>query len=775
MSDILLTPAMLSDNETVPNLPETLLTSEETQTLLHQPTSIASFIASSSKNNKASTKIISCQHCGKECKGSRGLNIHMKIHQNPDQTPIKWKLDDPLNEGNLIDLGQRKTTRGEQLLDQPISAQEEPSLQNQATASVRPRTSDPHNNYSPQPWVWHPSNPFSPTQFNEMSKDGLIQTIHLLETDNKQFKIELDQLQSILQNTMEQSTTYQQDNEALTSMLNERIAEIESLTTTVQLLETKQSSATDDIMNQLEETRLNLTTSRAEITSLTNSLREAKDRETQLTQSYSESITETQSNLNSANTEIVSLNKALIEARNTQHKLQTKESQLNEKLSDLKSKVDTAVKREIENNSLINTLKDKEETLTQHINQLKDLLALCKAKVNSLKEALDQEQSLNKQLNANYKCTNTSSSGRLYNQLSSDSTPISNRNRSTHNTPTIRLDEDDDDDDYVDTQNNNHTNVLDTENFAGVHLTQLLPNLNILRPEELYRDGIQGALSLNKWISRIEVASPNNNIRVKLALLKMDPEILERLGEDIHKITWDTLKLKLYKFVSQTSFDEALAKLYQMEYTGTEHPITFYMKLVGYLKTMGSTFPDKNIPSLQSVVNKCLLANVQQHHKRFLQDYLDGETQDNFLSQFANKFNNIPHDNLFKRKKTTNQTSPSEMTWSNHYISPQWIPQPNIPFHPYQTTPNFQPFRQECNATEEKPWYAWESWKCKCGENNPKNRGTCQKCSHASPNQPPDCQICKCGRRVFITRSYCYYCKAEMPQPSDPQTTTTEK
>ena len=129
MSDILLTPAMLSDNETVPNLPETLqLTSEETQTLLHQPTSIASFIASSSKNNKASTKIISCQHCGKEFKGSRGLNIHMKIHQNPDQTPIKWKLDDPLNEGNLIDLGQRKTTRGEQLMDQPISAQEEPSL-----------------------------------------------------------------------------------------------------------------------------------------------------------------------------------------------------------------------------------------------------------------------------------------------------------------------------------------------------------------------------------------------------------------------------------------------------------------------------------------------------------------------------------------------------------------------------------------------------------------------------------------------------------------------
>ena len=84
MSDILLTPAMISEmNETVTNLPETLqLTSEETQTLFHQPTSIASFIASSSKNNKACTKIISCQQCGKDCKGSRGLNAHMRVHQN---------------------------------------------------------------------------------------------------------------------------------------------------------------------------------------------------------------------------------------------------------------------------------------------------------------------------------------------------------------------------------------------------------------------------------------------------------------------------------------------------------------------------------------------------------------------------------------------------------------------------------------------------------------------------------------------------------------------
>ena len=343
-------------------------------------------------------------------------------------------------------------------------------------------------------------------------------------------------------------------------------------------------------------------------------------------------------------------------------------------------------------------------------------------------------------------------------------------------------------------ENHNYSNSI-SDPFASYHLTELTSDIKKLGPEELYKDSIQGALTLNKWIQSIEMISPFEGVRLRIALCKMDPEIQERLGENYHGTPWSTLKTKLYTFVPASTFEEALSKLYQMEYTGLEHPTTFYMKLQGYLKTMVSKFPNQRIPPIHSVVGKCLLSNINPNIKRYLQEFLTtGNSQDEFLNQFSKEFNNRPREELFRFAPPHHLNAMHNVPEQRNTMSNPWSPYPNqfrvthpnqynrpqaeniIPYNrphfgngpPNYYPPNQQPFRSECNATNEnetqnsngRPWMRWPDWICACGERNTRNKGICQKCRQPSPSQPQDCRVCKqCDRRVTITRRFCYYCR----------------
>ena len=197
---------------------------------------------------------------------------------------------------------------------------------------------------------------------------------------------------------------------------------------------------------------------------------------------------------------------------------------------------------------------------------------------------------------------------------------------------------DNEDDTHLSVNNITSKTPLNLDPYAGYHLAGLTSNLNILQPHELYRDNIQGALALSKWLRGIEVASPDPKVRSRIALLKMDPEIHERLGENFHEIPWNTLRERLYSFVTPSTFDVALTKLYQMEYFGDEHPATFYSMLWGYLRTMHSTFPNDKTPSMTTVVRQCLLSGVTNGYKRYLNGLLSSESS---LDTFLNKFTKL--------------------------------------------------------------------------------------------------------------------------------------
>ena len=204
-------------------------------------------------------------------------------------------------------------------------------------------------------------------------------------------------------------------------------------------------------------------------------------------------------------------------------------------------------------------MKERERIHLIQIEQQTETITAAQAHVDSLKEALEREQNRDKTENQNTITEGIKEgikdvSTKLSQLVESDSTirqkrPSQNHSTSTPNSKdrpnTLMVDYDDE------FNNNNYANnyafcTSTSDPLAGIHLAELTSNLNTLRPEELYRDSIQGALTLNKWISRIEVLTPNNDIRIRLALFKMHPEIQERLGDNFYKMPWDTLKEKLY-------------------------------------------------------------------------------------------------------------------------------------------------------------------------------------------------------------------------------------
>ena len=211
-----------------------------------------------------------------------------------------------------------------------------------------------------------------------------------------------------------------------------------------------------------------------------------------------------------------------------------------------------------------------------------------------------------------------------------------------------------------------------TDVYAGHHLAGLTSNLRVLQPEELYREDIQGALALSKWLRSIEVVTPDPTCRSRIALAKLDSEILERLSGtegDIHSLSYDQLKLRLYRFVTPSTFDVALTKLFQMEYFGHEHPATFYSMLVGYLRTMGSTFPGANIPRLGKVIQQCLLAGLTRSYRALLNTHLNNsQTIDDFLSTFTRIYNETPHHALFREKPIDNVN----ISYTHPYPEARW-------------------------------------------------------------------------------------------------------
>ena len=67
-------------------------------------------------------------------------------------------------------------------------------------------------------------------------------------------------------------------------------------------------------------------------------------------------------------------------------------------------------------------------------------------------------------------------------------------------------------------------------------LAPMLDSIPNLRAIDLYREDVQGALALNRWLSSIEFGFQTDPERKAAAKVKIDFEIAERLGE-IHNIT----------------------------------------------------------------------------------------------------------------------------------------------------------------------------------------------------------------------------------------------
>ena len=110
----------------------------------------------------------------------------------------------------------------------------------------------------------------------------------------------------------------------------------------------------------------------------------------------------------------------------------------------------------------------------------------------------------------------------------------------------------------------------------------------------------------------------------------------------------------------------------------------------------------------------------------------------------------------------TQQTLPH-----NHNTRQQQQPPTRTLTHTYHNT---QPHTQQhtlpqhthdVHRIQTRPWDSWNNWDCSCGQHNSRQRGTCAKCNFPCPQQPEDCRLCECGRRVFIHAKTCFYCKKE--------------
>lgn len=371
------------------------------------------------------------------------------------------------------------------------------------------------------------------------------------------------------------------------------------------------------------------------------------------------------------------------------------------------------------------------------------------------------------------------------------------------------------------TNNPRNYQPYDINLFAGLQLAALnnSSNITVLGQDGLYDDNIRSAVALSKWVTSIEAATPDNNLRAQLAVQKLDSEILDRIrgtNGDVHNIPWDTLISKLYRMVTPSSFDVALARLYKMEYSGNGHPATFFSLLCRYRGTMEAMFPSQKqiIPSLKSVIRKCLLGKLSKAYKGVLGSHLmtcqTPEDLDDFLGKFARIYNEEPRNVLFVDKNTdyinTLTDSPSSRNWdwhntgfsptnTTHTQSPfpyqggsypqTHVPYPqnnswqhqtpqhnNLPSNTQHTNDSHQIWQKSHikpspnfsnHRIQTRPWDLWQPWDCQCGERNNKNRATCTKCEVVCPEQPTDCHVCTCGRRVFIHSKKCPYCKSDSP------------
>ena len=505
----------------------------------------------------------------------------------------------------------------------------------------------------------------------------------------------------------------------------------------------------------------------------------------------------------------------------------------NNLLSTYISSLKEALQKEIANNDDITR---KRSSLNKHNSTIEKLTSSSKKLITILKDKTEKEEQDN-DLQGNKQnyispepIGNTKSSEK--NLDTNFKTPYSEKNikntqesRRISSLPKFIMEEEDledfsDDENeinhtaYTTSWNNNphHTAGANMDPYAGYHLAGLTTNLKVLQPHELYRENIQGAQALNSWLRSIEVATPDSKVRARIALSKMDPEILERLGGNIHGIPWHNLKNKLFGFITPSTHDEAIRKLYQMEYEGHEHPATFYSMLRGYLRTLESTFPRDKSPSLKTIVRQCLLGGLQAKIRKYLNQVLnDTDSIDDFLNKFTRIYNDTPKNMLFKENysdninfiNNQNYPPPHESNWypnkshqqeyrpspmppylgdripdfrnttngrppHNPYnsfgVSRPFPQQPNSIFNSHTTRPFLSnSFRDQCNANQDRnrPWLLWENWTCKCGEENMRSRATCNKCNQSCENQPEDCKPCKCGRRVYINAQYCFYCKSE--------------
>ena len=367
--------------------------------------------------------------------------------------------------------------------------------------------------------------------------------------------------------------------------------------------------------------------------------------------------------------------------------------------------------------------------------------------------------------------------------------------------------------------------------FPGYNISPLVDNVKCLQAHELYREDIQGALALSKWLGSIEFSCRSDEERKLVATKRIDYEIVERLGGTIHNLTWEQLKQRLYTFVTPSTFDIALTKLYQMEFFGEEHPATFYSMLCGYLRTMVAAFRNEELPEITGILDNCLLIGLKRPSRLALKGYLKGlnlpkdlrvalsnqtsiDKLNEFLKKFTKMFNENPKDRLFREKpdrlNVIHYHQPQEPDWypntlQNYQQQPYFNNPHNTPnrtnripytdhrplnnqrFFQNQQLPQFEtqypppqmPFRDEtCNTNKTqgtKPWLLWKPWTCtqpNCGEENRGNRGTCFKCKTKSHNQPDDSKLCDCGKRVYIYSRTCPFCKSSIPIPS-PQTTNT--
>ena len=354
--------------------------------------------------------------------------------------------------------------------------------------------------------------------------------------------------------------------------------------------------------------------------------------------------------------------------------------------------------------------------------------------------------------------------------------------------------------------------------FARYHLASLVNNIETLLAGEIYSPNIQGAQALNRWLKRIEVSTTDKNMRVLIAIAHLDEGLLTRLSgsvPSIEQLTWETLTNKLYSFLSPATYDSTLKDLYDKRYDGLEHPATFYSMICNYVKTMRSTFPNKNVPALEKVIKRCMLPGLNPSYYQLMIDNFEAAPSiDDFLSTFTRIYNEHPKHELFRNpahesinmaafpipQNTTDAfyggfTRPKYPANNPRYEDinmPQYPPNgpnahqrghtiqkyphngqwmgPNIPPSHIAQSRQTEFYNTQTNRVQTRPWDLWQDWRCTCGEKNFRGKGLCISCGKAAPSQPEDCWICACGRRVFIRTPKCPYCRREGNTQTSQQT-----